>query len=341
MLDIKKKRKRLILIVILVVLATLLFFWLQRSDFLPQEVFFKKAPKVLEEDALEPASQIHSPASGSWQSRDFWIKILDEDLESGLDKTSCRYKVLSYQDNGQEHSSGWWSRKCNSLIQVAVGEGKQCSSEGERACWIFISSEDKAQNQHIPSGEKGSVKYYNIDWTPPKTGKVSTQGSEAKVQVVDNLKITGCSLYLDGRDLGPMAFISPGCQKECEAFKTFSAEFESGEHRLWAVCRDAARNYNKSEELVIKENLPPTISSCRVTPAQGTKEAEFRFFAEATDPDGDELSFLWDFGDGTQSTEKTPSYKYSSFGTYTPRVSVQDPSGESALCNTAWVVVNE
>ena len=226
MLDIKKKRKWLILVFILIVLATFLYLWLQKSEFFPQEILSEKTSGVSKGDMFEPASQIRSPAAGSWQNRDFWIKTLDEDLESGLNINSCQYKILSYEFNGQEYSSGWWGRKCNSLSLVGVGEGKWCSLEGERACWFFIFSRDKAQNQHLPSEEKGSVKYYNIDWTPPEVGEVAIQGSNAQVKIADNFKITGCNLYLDGKDLGPMTFSVPGCQKECSAFKNFSAKFE-------------------------------------------------------------------------------------------------------------------
>jgi PKD repeat protein len=44
--------------------------------------------------------------------------------------------------------------------------------------------------------------------------------------------------------------------------------------------------------------------------------------AGSTDPDGDPLSYLWTFGDGTNSTEANPSKTYANKGVYTARLTV-------------------
>lgn len=309
------------------------------------KIFSLKPPIInqekLKKDKFEPASQIKSPPSGSWQNRDFTFETIDEDLNSGLDQNSCQYKVLSYTPAGQEHSSGWQKRKCNSQSWAGVGLEKWCRFEGEKACWVFVSSKDNAQNQHLPSEEKGSIKYYNIDWTAPNVGKISLKNGEAILKVTDNLKVIACSLYLDNENLGPMSFLIPGCQKECFASKTLNVQFEPGEYRIFAVCQDAAKNYGRGEELLIKENLPPQISSCRVSPSQGNIETQFQFKIEANDPDGDKLTFLWEFGDGESSTEPNPSHSYLRPGTFEPKVKVFDGRGGEASCSSAWVIVNQ
>ena len=40
-------------------------------------------------------------------------------------------------------------------------------------------------------------------------------------------------------------------------------------------------------------------------------------------------SFLWDFGDGTTSTEASPQHKHDRCGTYTVKLTVTDASGET------------
>lgn len=68
------------------------------------------------------------------------------------------------------------------------------------------------------------------------------------------------------------------------------------------------------------------------TPAFGASPLLVDFDASAsTDPDGDQLSVTWDFGDGsTQSDAAAVSHTYASVGTYTARVRVTDVAGESS-----------
>jgi PKD repeat protein len=54
----------------------------------------------------------------------------------------------------------------------------------------------------------------------------------------------------------------------------------------------------------------------------------------SSDPDGDALTYSWDFGDGTTSTAPSPSHTYAA-GDYTARLTVTDPSGSSASATQA------
>jgi len=326
-----------ILALILIGLLIYFVFFSKKKISFPQKT--EKEEEELRKDKFEPASQIKSPVEGFWLKSDFSFEVLDEDLDSGLDLNSCQYKVLSYEPGGQEHSSGWQKRKCNSLSWVGVGLGKWCRFEGEKACWVFVSSKDKAGNQHQPSEEKGSIKYYHLDWTAPKVGKVSLENGEAILKVIDNFKVIGCNLYLDNKNLGSMSFLVPGCQKECTTFKALEIEFKPGESKVFGICQDAAGNYGRGEELLIKENLPPKISSCKVIPTYGNTKSNFQFFVEAKDPDEEEIFYQWDFGDGEISKEKNPIHSYKKSGQYKPGISVSDSQGAKDSCLTAWVTV--
>jgi PKD repeat protein len=50
----------------------------------------------------------------------------------------------------------------------------------------------------------------------------------------------------------------------------------------------------------------------------------------SSDPDGDALSYHWDFGDGAQSSARDPAHTYTVRGTYTARLTVSDGRGLSA-----------
>jgi|688.fasta_scaffold00232_90 PKD repeat protein len=45
---------------------------------------------------------------------------------------------------------------------------------------------------------------------------------------------------------------------------------------------------------------------------------------DSSDPEGGILTYVWDFGDGSTSTNSKPSYKYNSSGTYTVNLTVKD-----------------
>ncbi len=49
----------------------------------------------------------------------------------------------------------------------------------------------------------------------------------------------------------------------------------------------------------------------------------------SSDPDGNIVSQLWDFGDGNTSTQANPSYTYTSAGTYTVKLTVTDNDANS------------
>ena len=53
------------------------------------------------------------------------------------------------------------------------------------------------------------------------------------------------------------------------------------------------------------------------------------FDSGATTVDGDTLTYAWDFGDGSTSTDKTPTHAYTAVGNYTAKVTVTSPLGTS------------
>jgi len=54
-----------------------------------------------------------------------------------------------------------------------------------------------------------------------------------------------------------------------------------------------------------------------------------QFFSNASDPEGG-VSLSWDFGDGSESSEKDPLHNYSKAGSYDVRLTVTDEDGASA-----------
>jgi PKD repeat protein len=75
-------------------------------------------------------------------------------------------------------------------------------------------------------------------------------------------------------------------------------------------------------------------------PYSGTRLAAIVFNGTASsDPDGDSLSYEWNFGDGTTGTGATPSHTYSQLGTFTATLVVRDPSGAASAPAMASVTI--
>ncbi len=64
------------------------------------------------------------------------------------------------------------------------------------------------------------------------------------------------------------------------------------------------------------------------------------FKSLSSDPDGQIVSYAWDFGDGRTSSEQNPLQRYEKAGTYTVRLTVTDDNGATASTETPVNVLN-
>jgi hypothetical protein len=86
--------------------------------------------------------------------------------------------------------------------------------------------------------------------------------------------------------------------------------------------------------LFVEENLAPLATISVVGLDEGDK-AEFsvderiHFVGLASDPEGETVTYEWNFGDGGTSDEVEPEHKYGKEGTFEVTVTVTDPRGAS------------
>jgi cytochrome c len=74
-------------------------------------------------------------------------------------------------------------------------------------------------------------------------------------------------------------------------------------------------------------NRAPTVQ-LTATPASGNAPVTVSFTAKGLDPDGDALTYAYDFGDGSKpATGSATSHKYTKAGRYTAKVTVTDTGG--------------
>ena len=76
-------------------------------------------------------------------------------------------------------------------------------------------------------------------------------------------------------------------------------------------------------------NQPPTAVAA-ATPTSGPAPLAVAFSsAGSADPEGQPITYAWDFGDGGSSTAANPSHTYATGGRYTARLTVSDGSNQS------------
>ena len=288
----------------------------------------------LEKDKEPPTLIIESPDQGTWISHGFKAFVFEEDLETEIDMSSCTFQVCAYDVNGVEKCTGIIQRICSEhTSEVTVDPNGMCSFEGREACTVYVEAQDLAGNKG------GSYNSYHIDFTPPTIEELSITNEEGYIvqaEVQDDNAIKICGLYVNDRFTSTMEF-KQDCRETCSVLGSFEAE--EIESRIFIRCDDIAGNSANGDEYLIRRNEAPNIASCTVKPAQGILGTDFQFMLEASDSNQDTLSYKWEVGDGTIIEEKDVRYQYISKGTYRPKVTVSDPKGLSAQCNTAWVVV--
>lgn len=118
--------------------------------------------------------------------------------------------------------------------------------------------------------------------------------------------------------------------------KYYTCETTGGEWKMGeipsAVSSSKAKLYNVEPSNPItppSPNRQPTVS-IDASSTSGPKPLTVSFSADADDPDGEIVSYTWDFDDGTASSKKNPSHTFNEEGSFTVTLTVSDNYGASA-----------
>jgi len=84
-------------------------------------------------------------------------------------------------------------------------------------------------------------------------------------------------------------------------------------------------------------NTPPTAAPT-ATPTTGAAPLVVAFAANATDAEGDTLTYLWSFGDGATAAVANPSHLFAASGTYAVWLTVSD--GQASVSASLTIVAS-
>ncbi len=88
-------------------------------------------------------------------------------------------------------------------------------------------------------------------------------------------------------------------------------------------------------------NRPPSQPTASASPNPAYVSDVVNFTASATDPNGDALSYQWQFGDGATGVGSPATHAYTAAGTYTANVTALDGKGGISPVRSVTVTVNE
>lgn len=97
---------------------------------------------------------------------------------------------------------------------------------------------------------------------------------------------------------------------------------------LTVTDEDGASDSKTKKVEVHQPNEPPN-SDFTYSPTSVGPGEIVGFDSQATDPDGYVSSWQWEFGDGSESSDRSPEHQYEESGTYTVSLTVKDQAGAS------------
>ncbi|HEX6651439.1 MAG TPA: PQQ-dependent sugar dehydrogenase, partial [Thermoleophilaceae bacterium] len=100
---------------------------------------------------------------------------------------------------------------------------------------------------------------------------------------------------------------------------------------VYAAFVDGSPGTGSIQRIVYSPGNSSPVAHAAANPESGTPPLAVQFSsAGSSDPNGDPLSYSWDFGDGSTSTAANPAHTYTTSGVFTATLTVSDGRGLSA-----------
>ena len=130
-----------------------------------------------------------------------------------------------------------------------------------------------------------------------------------------------------------------------------SASHSWSKSAIYQIRANATDSFGKSsgwsQPLTVTINIPPNSPSMPSGPSSGRPGTLYTYSASAVDPDGDEIEFSFDWGDGTTSIvgpgdsgeEAEAGHAWIQAGTYQVKANAADSKGATSEWSKSWTVI--
>jgi PKD repeat protein len=187
------------------------------------------------------------------------------------------------------------------------------------------------------------------------------QGNSAQSSQTINVSVQNPSVTLNPSSVSSRnnKSLSFSADASDPAGKTLTYQWDFGDGTVQAGTNAASHSYSSNGTYIVKvtvdngdggtasasgtvqigDNRAPNSPVINVGEHQPVGES-IPFGVSSSDPDGDNLTYLWDFGDGQTSTASAPNHTYAVVGPYTVSVTVTDELGLSSSASVTLAVVD-
>ena len=201
---------------------------------------------------------------------------------------------------------------------------------------VLVEDLDHHSTDHLPARWHRTDEWYNYqqpegavvggggtDWSPREAGvhvlakmDESTYGEDDGNTTDDDHPISWCQRYDGGRSF----YTGMGHTQASFSEALFLDHLLGGLEVAAGVVPDDDCGNGPA-------NKPPTVTALRNPGGDVQPGDPVAFTAMGTDPDGDTLTYAWDFGDGGTATTKDAMHTYTELGVYYAKVTVTRRQG--------------
>lgn len=175
-----------------------------------------------------------------------------------------------------------------------------------------------------------------VDDEPPALDPIADQ----TIFTTDDLAFT---VTAQDREDDPLTFSAQGLPEGASfdgatgAFAWSPGDEQEGVYQVTFSVTDGLGSDSQTMTITVLNAPPVAAGSC--SPEVTDRRTPVQCSSAAFDPDGTVVDHLWDFGDGTTSTEANPSHTYTKLGMKKVTLTVTDDDGASSTAEVASVLV--